>query len=172
MGHSAVPGHFQFCINGVLKPHCAYAFSFADDIIVGANSEDELKERIKAVLGALLEVGFRVNAKKCQLYPQEEIIYLGWIVGRGQVKATNDILEKLWLVKRPCDMPRTSDKEKRKVVKRFLGICLYLGAYLPNASTMLRPLHQITSVKRGSNGLKKQNRHGNGQLSSFVTFNH
>ncbi len=149
MGHSAVPGHFQFCINGVLKPHSVYAFSFADDIIVGANTEEELKIRISEVLRALLRVGFRVNAKKCQFYPQKEITYLGWIVGGGQVKATHDILEKLWCVKRPCDMARASDKEKRKAVKRFLGICLYLGAYLPNASTQLRPLHQITSVKKG-----------------------
>jgi hypothetical protein len=149
MGHSAVPGHFQYCINGILTPHKTYAFSFADDIIVGANSREELKRRVQTVLELLFRTGFRVNAKKCQLFPQEEVTYLGWVIGNGQLKATNDIIEKLWLVKRPCDLPRASEKEKRKLVKRFLGVCLYLGAYLPHASEMLRPLHQITSVKKG-----------------------
>ncbi len=148
MGHSAVPGHFQFCMNGMLLSHEAYAFSFADDILVGANSEEELKERIRAVLATIMQTGFRVNAKKCQFFPQKEITYLGWVVGDGQLKPTNDIIEKLWLVKRPCDLSKASDKEKRKLVKRFLGVCLYLGAYLPHASERLRSLHQITSVKK------------------------
>jgi hypothetical protein len=148
MGHSAVPGHFQFCVNGVLLPFKEFAFAFADDIIAGGNTVEELKRNVAAVLKALFEVGFRVNAKKCQLYPQEEVNYLGWIVGKGQLRATENTLEKLYCVRRPCDMPHASDKEKRTAVKRFLGVCLYLGAYLPNASVNLRPLHQATRANK------------------------
>jgi len=148
MGHSSVPGHFQYCINGVLHPHRHYAFSFADDIIVGGNTHEELKENVEKVLRELMRVGFRVNAAKCQLYPQEEIVYLGWVIKNKQIHPAENTLEKLWSVKRPCDMPRASDKEKRKVVKRFLGVCLYLGAYLPNAAENLAPLHKITSAKK------------------------
>jgi len=148
MGHSAVPGHFQYCINGVLNPHRLYAFAFADDILVGGNTVEELKERVEKVLRELMKVGFRVNAAKCQLEPQKEMKYLGWIIKEGRVYPADNTLEKLWSVKRPCDMPRASDKEKRKVVKRFLGVCLYLGAYLPNAAENLAPLHKLTSAKK------------------------
>ena len=148
MGHSAVPGHFQYCINGVLRPHKSYAFSFADDIIVGATTQEELKANNEKVLRELMRVGFRVNASKCQLYPQSEIKYLGWVIKNGEVHPADSTLEKLWSVKRPCDLPKASDKEKRKIVKRFLGVCLYLGAYLPNAAEMLAPLHKLTSAKK------------------------
>jgi len=117
MGHSAVPGHFQYCINGVLRPHKNYDFSFADDIIVGANTPEELKANNEKVLRKLMRVGFRVNAAKCQLFPQSEIKYLGWIIKGGEVHPEDSTLEKLWSVKRPCDLPKASDKKKRKIVK-------------------------------------------------------
>jgi hypothetical protein len=118
MGHSAVPGHFQYCINGVLRPHKNYDFSFADDIIVGANTPEELKANNEKVLRKLMRVGFRVNAAKCQLFPQSEIKYLGWIIKGGEAHPEDSTLEKLWSVKRPCDLPKASDKKKRKIVKR------------------------------------------------------
>ena len=148
MGHSAVPGHFQYCINGVLHPHRLFAFAFADDIIVGGNTKEELKANVEKVLRELMRVGFRVNSAKCQLFPQEEIKYLGWIINQGRVYPVDNTLEKLWAVRRPCDCPKSSDKEKRKMVKRFLGVCLYLGAYLPNAAENLAPLHKLTSAKK------------------------
>jgi hypothetical protein len=148
MGHSAVPGHFQYCINGVLHNHRRYAFSFADDILVGANTEEELKSNCEAVLRELMRVGFRVNASKCQLFPQKELHYLGWIIREGRVYPADNTLEKLWSVRKPCDAPKASDKDKRKMVKRFLGVCLYLGAYLPNAAENLAPLHKLTTAKK------------------------
>jgi hypothetical protein len=99
MGHSAVPGHFQYCINGVLHKHKHFAFSFADDIIVGANSLEDLKANTEAVLRELMRVGFRVNSKKCQLYPREEITYLGWVISKGQMRPAENTLAKLCLAK-------------------------------------------------------------------------
>ena len=95
MGHSAVPGHFQYCMDGVLSDIRHFAFAFADDIIIGANSPEELKRNIRAVLERLLAANFRVNADKCQFLPRSTIQYLGWIVGNGQVLPTEPFLDKL-----------------------------------------------------------------------------
>ena len=136
MGHSSVPGHFQFCIDGVLADIRHFAFAFADDIIIGGNSHAELKANIKAVLDRLLAAGFRVNASKCQFSPQNTIQYLGWIVGNGQVVPTEPFLDKLWRIKKPCEI-KGDVEAKRSLVKRFLGTVQYLSAYIPYAADEL-----------------------------------
>jgi hypothetical protein len=146
MGHSAVPGHFQFCIDGVLHELRHFAFAFADDIIIGANSEDELKRNIRLVLEKLLDANFRVNAKKCQFQPRTSIQYLGWIVGNNQVLPTEPFLDKLWRIKKPSHS-RGDAAEKRSLVKRFLGTVQYLGHYIPLVADELHALHSLTKVK-------------------------
>jgi hypothetical protein len=146
MGHSAVPGHFQFCMDGLLFEYRSFAFAFADDIIIGANSPSDLKANIRAVLQKLLDANFRVNAQKCQFEPRTSIQYLGWRVGNGQVLPTEPFLDKLWRLKKPCDI-RGSAADKRSLVKRFLGTVQYLGSYIPYAADELGPLHALSKLK-------------------------
>jgi hypothetical protein len=146
MGHSAVPGHFQYCIDGVLGDLRHFAFAFADDIIIGANSEAELKRNIRLVLEKLLDANFRVNAKKCQFQPRTSIQYLGWIVGNNQVLPTEPFLDKLWRIRKPSQS-RGDAAEKRNLIKRFLGTVQYLGHYIPLAADELHALHVLTKVK-------------------------
>ena len=146
MGCSAVGGYFQWALDGVLREERAFTAIYADDIQVGANSPEELKRRIRQILLKLLNAGFRVSAKKCQFQPSNTITYLGWVINNGTVSPSPSTLDKLWKVKKPCDL-RGKDDAKRKLLQRFLGLVNYLAHYLPFSAEQLRPLHNLTKTK-------------------------
>lgn len=146
MGCASVAGWFQYTITGVLKRQEHFTLCYADDIFIMANSAAELKKRISEVLQRLLDVGFRVNAKKCQFYPQTSISYLGWVISNRTVSPAEGALDKLWRIRKPSDT-MGSDKTKRSLVRKFLGTILYLGNYIPFHAEQLRPLHELTRTK-------------------------
>jgi hypothetical protein len=146
MGCAAVAGWFQYVITGVLKKQEQFTLCYADDIFIMANSAKELKRHISEVLQRLLDVGFRVNAKKCQFYPQTSISYLGWVISNRTVMPAEGALDKLWRIRKPSDT-MASDKTKRSMVRKFLGTILYLGNYIPFHAEQLRPLHELTRTK-------------------------
>ncbi len=146
MGCAAVAGWFQYVITGVLKRQEAFTLCYADDIFIMANSAAELKQRISEVLQRILDVGFRVNAKKCQFFPQTSISYLGWVISNRTIMPAEGALDKLWRIRKPADI-NASDKTKRTMVRRFLGTILYLGNYIPFHAEQLRPLHELCRTK-------------------------
>ena len=148
MGAAPVCVWFQYCAQGILKDEADFTMCYADDILVGADDLDTLRERNRIVLRRILEAGFRLNPKKCQLYPVEQLQYLGWIIKGGKVFPGENCFTKLAAVSKPVNLPpKCTDKEKRQIVRRFLGLVLYLGHYIPFHAEQLRPLHDLTKTK-------------------------
>jgi hypothetical protein len=148
MGCAPVCVWFQYCIQGVLKREADFVLCYADDIMVGANDLDTLRARVRVVLQRIYDVGFRLNPKKCQLYPADEIKYLGWILRDGKIFPGENCITKLAAVQKPVNLPQKfDDKAKRQLVRRFLGLILYLGSYIPFHAEQLRPLHDLTRTK-------------------------
>jgi len=58
---------------------------YLDDIIVFSQSAREHVEHLRELFTALRGAGISLKAKKCYLF-QEEVEYLGHIVGRGELK--------------------------------------------------------------------------------------
>jgi len=144
MGCSAVGGYFQWALDGVLRDARAFTAIYADDIQVGANTKEELNARVRMILKLLLDRGFRISAKKCQLTPSTSTTYLGWILSNGSVMPSPSTLDKLWNIKKPSELLRAKPDAKRKLLKRFLGLINYLAHYLPFTADALRPLHDLT----------------------------
>jgi hypothetical protein len=145
MGLAPVPGYFMWVLSGVLSKQAAFTLLYADDILVGGNSMEELRSNIREVLSTLLNRGFRVSAGKCQFQPLQKITYLGWEIQNGQISAAPSTLDKLFKVKKPDDMMSCKDdKAKIQVVRRFLGVLQYLSHYVPCNAEQLRPLYDLT----------------------------
>lgn len=155
MGAAPVPAYFMWCLHGVLNAAgCGdFVVLYADDVLIGAQDEQELKRNVKAVLKALLEANFRINANKCSFTPAREISYLGWIIGNGQVRAAPGALDKLWRIRKPNEEVKLKDdKAKRQVVRRFLGVLQYLSHYIPCGAEQLRPLYELTKTANEGEG--------------------
>ncbi len=156
MGLAPVPGYFMWTLSGVLEAEAAFTLLYADDILVGANSEAELRSNIRAVLRRLLEKGFRVSAAKCQFKPAREISYLGWTIRDGQVFPNKSTLDKICAVRKPDAMVTAKDdKAKVQAVRRFLGVLQYFGHFIPCHAEQLRPLYALTRTNPGTATLKK-----------------
>ncbi len=160
MGLAPVPGYFMWTLSGVLENQLAFTLLYADDILVGGNSEEELRANIRKVLARLLEKGFRVSANKCQFKPAEEIQYLGWTVRDGKIFASPTTLNKLFTLRKPDQMSTCKDdKAKIQAVRRFLGVLQYFSHYIPCNAEQLRPLYDLTRTSPeqcGAESLRKK----------------
>ena len=120
---------------------------YADDVLIGAQTEDELKHNVRSVLKALLEANFRINANKCSFSPKRIISYLGWEIGDGKVTAAPGALDKLWRIREPNEELRViADKSRRQIVRRLLGVLQYLSHYIPCGAEELRALYELTKT--------------------------
>lgn len=149
MGCAPVCAWFQYVIQGVLQHEADFTLCYADDIMVGANDLETLRNHNAIVLQRILDAGFRLNPKKCQLFPADEIKYLGWILRDGKIYPGENCLTKLAAIQKPITPLSKQDdgKAQRQAVRRFLGLILYLGAYIPFHAEQLRPLHDLTRTR-------------------------
>ena len=107
------PATFQRMMDQLLRPHQAYTAAYIDDIIIH-------------ILTA--------NPTKCRL-GLEETAYLGYQVGRGNVRPQES---KVAAVR---DWPRPTTK---KQVKLFLGLVGYCQRFIPSFATLASPLNDLT----------------------------
>lgn len=136
-GVHGAPATFQRMMDRVLRPHHAYAAAYLDDIVVHSRTWEEHRAHLRAVLGALRMAGLTANPRKCHL-GMEEVSYLGYRVGRGNVWPQEPKLDAI------KEWPRPTTK---KQVKQFLGLVGYYQRFIPQYSTLASPLHDLTKKK-------------------------
>ena len=118
----------------ILRPHQAYAAAYIDDIIIHSASWDIHVRQLRAVLAELRRAGLTANPAKCRL-GLEETAYLGYRVGRGNVRPQDSKVSAI------RDWPRPTTK---KQVKSFLGLVGYYQRFIPGFATMASPLNELT----------------------------
>jgi hypothetical protein len=133
-GVHGAPATFQRMMDQVLRPHCSYAAAYIDDIIIHSASWDEHVRHVRAVLNGLRAAGLTANPAKCRL-GREETAYLGYRVGRGNVRPQEDKVAAI----REWPQPRT-----KKQVRSFLGLVGYYQRFIPGYATLACPLNDLT----------------------------
>ncbi|XP_060937796.1 uncharacterized protein LOC133014546 [Limanda limanda] len=127
----------------VLRPHQAYAAAYLDDIVIHSTSWENHLQHLAAVLQALREAGLTANPAKCCL-ALEEANYLGYTVGRGNVKPQ---------VKKVDAITTWPQPQTKRQVRTFLGLLGYYRQFIPNFASLAAPLHELTN-KSASNRVK------------------
>ena len=128
------PATFKRMMDQILRPHRAYAAAYIDDIIIHSASWDIHLRQLRAVLAELRRAGLTANPTKCRL-GLEETAYLGYRVGRGNVRPQDSKVAAI------RDWPRPTTK---KQVKSFLGLVGYYQRFIPGFATMASPLNELT----------------------------
>jgi len=112
--------------------------NFVDDII--EYTSDDFNEHLR-VMRDLFQ---RVRAANIKLRPKKakigfrEIQFLGSMVSEGQVKPTQESIDKIL----NAEIPKT-----KKGVRSLLGCINWLSKYIPGAALLKAPLSELTSNK-------------------------
>jgi len=110
---------------------------YLDEIIVFSPSAEEHVEHLREVFAALTQAGVSLKAKMCHLF-QEEVEYLGHVVGRGQLRVQDKNIKGL----REASPPRCIMD-----LRSFLGMCSVYRGVTRNVAEIARPLAAMTSTK-------------------------
>jgi len=138
-GLSNAPATFRRAIDMVLGAlKWKSCLVYLDDIIVFSQSAGEHVEHLREVFAALRGAGVSLKAKKCHFF-QEEVEYLGHIVGRGQFQVQDKNIRKL----KEASPPRC-----KKDLRSFLGMCNVYRRFVKDYAQVARPLAAMTSSKR------------------------
>ena len=108
------------------------AVNSQDDIIIYANSKDELKNRT-IELKAVRESGLKLWKSKCK-FEMSELTFLGHKISGKGVEVDKEKVDAI------LNMP---DPTNKKELQRFLGMVNYLGKFVPNLANETAPLRQL-----------------------------
>ena len=107
-----------------------------DDILVWGKSKEEHDQRLTAVLKRCEEINLTLNKDKCSM-GVSEVTYIGHILNSKGIQPDP---EKIRAIQ---DMPDPQDK---KGVERLLGTVNYLAKFIPNMSTITKPMRDLLKI--------------------------
>ena len=93
---------------------------------------------VRKVFELLKKEKLYIKISKCE-FEKTSLVYLGYIVGSGQLKIDSTKVEVIVKFLKP-----TISTEFRS----FLGIVQYWRKFIANFSDIVAPLHALTSVKQ------------------------
>nr|KAG5690638.1 hypothetical protein BaRGS_022137 [Batillaria attramentaria] len=136
-GISSAPEIFQRTVEDILKDteHVLYYF---DDILIFSEDNNSHEKHLDDVLQKLHSRNMKVNRGKSQLR-KTEIEFLGHIISGDGVKPDPAKVEAL------MNMP---DPKNVTELQRMLGLINFLGRYVPDLSSTLKPVTQLLEKNR------------------------
>ncbi|KAG5276768.1 hypothetical protein AALO_G00109520 [Alosa alosa] len=111
-GLQGAPATFQRLMDIVLSGTELFAAAYLDDIVVYSATWGEHLQHLEEVLNKIKQAGLTIHPRKCAI-AQEEVRYLGHVLGRGVIRPPQDKVEAV----QNCQRPRT-----KKAVRSFLGL--------------------------------------------------
>ena len=106
---------------------------FVDDICVHTKDIKTHLQTVREVLNRLREHGATIAPDKL-VFASEEIDFLGFKVGKGQIRPTEINKNKILNIQ----IPKT-----KKEVKGLLGLCNFYSKFIPRYSDITQPLRQL-----------------------------
>ena len=126
-------------MNDLFQPFIdEFVLLYLDDILVFSQKWNEHVCHVKKVLDVLKKEKLYVKLSKCEFW-KTSLVYLGHIVGHGQLKVDPSKVETI------VNWPKPTSVAK---VHSFLGAVQYWGRSITNFSIIAAPLHALTSVKQ------------------------
>lgn len=110
---------------------------YLDDIVVVSQDFETHMETLQKVFDRLHLAGLKVNFDKCQ-FCRSELKYLGYIVDKFGLRPDPAKVEAILNIPAPKTV---------KEVRRFIGTASWYRRFVPNFSTIVAPLSNLTKKK-------------------------
>ncbi|CAK1578727.1 unnamed protein product [Parnassius mnemosyne] len=131
-GLSNAPAIFQKAMETLLSGIDGVSVWLDDICITGPNSDSHIK-RLEEVLSRLSDAGLRLQRDKCDFF-KDSVKYLGYVIDKNGLKTDSEKVHAIINAPEPTNVTE---------VKRFLGMVNYYRNFIPNASSLLHPLHEL-----------------------------
>ena len=133
------PAAFQREIQAVLSAFPSNkVIAYLDDILIMGTSFEEHLSLVSKVLQTLESYSIKVKLNKCAWF-QSEVKFLGHIVSSSGIKKTPEYVDRV----REYPRPKTVGE-----LREFLGFVNFQRKFLPNCSSIQKPLSMLTSGKK------------------------
>ena len=131
-GVSTAPGIFQRTLETLLQEIPKTAV-YLDDILVSGSTPEEHHKNLNDVLTKLQKSGLRLKRSKCLFY-QKSVTYLGHVIDGEGVHPTPSKLQSIEEAPAPTCVSE---------LRSYLGMLNYYNKFIPNSSTVLKPLYDL-----------------------------
>ena len=130
------PSVFQRMMNDVLRTWIdkEEAIVYLDDVLIFAETLEELRRITREILTALKEYDLKLNPEKCE-WEKERITFLGHEFQKGQKMINKEKVEAIRNWKEPTNV---------KEIQRFLGFANFYRRFIKNYSKIVKPLTILT----------------------------
>lgn len=112
-------------------------FVYLDDLLGFTKNLEDHINLLGRVAECLRRHGLRINVEKSK-FCMKEVNYLGFIVGGGIIRTSDEKVEAI----RNFKIPRTV-----REVRQFLGVANYYRKFVPNFSSLASPISDL--IKKG-----------------------
>ncbi|CAG7732091.1 unnamed protein product [Allacma fusca] len=131
-GISPAPENFQKKISRILNGLPAVQ-NHTDDWICWGSNVKEHDKRLRKYLKRLAEIKATLNLDKCE-FGVLKVKFLGHIISEEGIQIDEHRVKAITSLPYPTDVPE---------VRIFVGLVMYLGQFLPNLSTTMKPLYDL-----------------------------
>jgi len=106
---------------------------YLDDLIILANSFDQLMERFEVVLGRLRAANLKLNCGKCELF-RRKVSFLGHIISGNGIEVQPEKTEAVRCWPKPNNLTE---------LRFFLGLVFYYRRFICGFSVVASPLYNL-----------------------------
>lgn len=136
-GLATAPNAFQQLIESILRPALyKYAICYLDDVLIFSSSFEEHISHVNEVLKLLRDAQLRISWKKSQ-FCRERLLYLGFIVGQGELQVNQQKVEAIKMLA----LPRTP-----KQLRSFIALIGWFRRFVHDLSTKIEPLQEMNKT--------------------------
>ena len=135
MGLKGAPSYFQQMMASVVLVGLIYIHLeiYLDDILVYAQSENDLVDKLRAVFERFRSRKLTLNPSKCN-FGQTEVEFVGHVVNEHGITFSREKLTQVISFRKPST---------HKEMKSFLGLANYFRTHIRNHSVIVHPLHEM-----------------------------
>lgn len=136
-GLTSAPAIWQKFMDNILSK-CKMTACYLDDIIITGRTEQEHTKNLLQVLQCLSKTGIKLNQDKCYFY-KNSVNYCGHEISKDGLKKTNQLIEAVLEAPRPKSVTD---------VRAFCGLAGYYRDFIPNLSSIQKPLMDLTTKNK------------------------
>ncbi len=121
---------------------------YLDDLLVYAPNEEEAIKWLELVFTRLKAHGLKLAPKKCH-FLRRSVKFLGHIIDKTGVATDPDKVSAISAVSEADLMMPDGVTPSQKKIKSFLGMVMYYQKFIPNCSSVAKPLFNLTAAPKG-----------------------